>query len=311
VSAATSLVVFIAAGHLGDPAMSSLRLAIEQTLGSSSHITIEVTDDLPAQVDAELLSDMLGVTALAEVTWQQPQIDTATVRVFARTRATWVDRKVHFVAADEDAERGRTIGYALSALVPEPPDPAPAPVVVEPAKPIVPRHPDVATPPQPALPTRTEVAIDGAATITRVSGVDLLGGAIVLRASARGGVGFHTELGARTGYLQAADARLTDLRLALGPTRSWSFDRIITAATLNAVLLRETISTGGEQRSRFIPGGSLSLQLAWHAFGPCWLGAALGAEVVIGTTKVTVGEERTMTLSAVRGVAALTFGVRL
>jgi hypothetical protein len=310
-SATASIVVLIAAGHLGAPAMASLRSAIEQTLGSSSSITIEVTDDIPVDIDAELFFDMLGITALAEVTWQQPQVDTATVRVFARTRAIWVDRRVHFVAADEDAERGRTLGYALSALVPEPAEPARAPAAAEPPKPSAPLYRDVPPTPRLPAPTGSELAIDGAAAITRVSGVDLLGGAVALRASARSGFGVHAELGARAGYLQAADARLIDLRLALGPTRSWWFDRITTAVTLNAVVLRETIAMGGEERSRFIPGGALSLQLAWHAFGPCWLGTSLGAEVVTGTTRVMVRGERTLSLSPVRVLAALTFGVRL
>jgi len=287
--------------------MSSLRSAIEQTLGASSRITVEVTDDLPADVDAELLSDMLGITALAEVTWSQPQVDTATVRVFASARATWVERKVRFVAADEDAERGRTIGYALSALVPEPSEPAPAPVVIEPTKPSVPAHRDIEPAPRVAAP----IAIEAAAAIARVSGVDLLGGGLVVRASARTGFGIQAELGARGGYLQPVDARLVDLRLAVGPTRSWWFDRLTTAVTLNAVLLRETIAVAGDERSRFIPGAALSLQLAWHAFGPCWLGASLGAEVVTGATHVIIGGERTVSLSPVRALTALTLGVRL
>jgi len=307
-SSAASLIVFVAAGHLGDPAMSSLRGAIEQTLGASSRITIEVSDEVPSDADAELLSDMLGVTALGEVVWLEPPADIATVRVFARTRAAWVDRKVRFQVADEDAERGRTIGYALSALVPEPPEEAPAPSPVPSSAPVA--HDLIAPTSRPAS-SRSAVSIDAFAALTRVSGIDLLGGGATLTASAPSGFGLHAEASARAGHFQAADVHILDLRVAIGPTRVWSFERIRTALTLSAVAMRETVTVARAERSRLIPAGALSLHVAWHAFGACWLGVSLGAEVVPGATEVFVGADRAVRMSPVRALGALTFGLRL
>lgn len=306
-AAIASVFVFVAAGHLGDPAIASMRTAIEQTLGASARITIDVTDEIPSDDDAVLLSDMLAVTAVAEVSWREPKVDAATVRVFARTHATWVDRLVRFQPADEDFERGRTIGYALSAFVPEPTEPPPEPAPAEPPPPPV--HRDVAPPPPPPPSLSPSLSLDLAASMARVSGVDLLGGGIVA-AWVRRGIGARAQLGVRAGRLDAVDASLVDLRVAVGPAYTWSFDRITTGVALDAVLLRETIAHGGERRSQLLPAGAISFQLSWDAFGPVWLGASLGAEVVAGTTRVVVGSEPASSLSPVRTLATLTIGVR-
>ena len=122
------LVVFVVAPGGEKDAMSvALERAARQTLGATADIVVERVDRSPTEAEAAARGAERHATAIAEVAWRDPEHRRAELHVRARESAPWIDREIGFAPSDAPAEQGRTIGFALASMLPEPATPPPSP----------------------------------------------------------------------------------------------------------------------------------------------------------------------------------------
>jgi hypothetical protein len=154
---ALTLIILVAVGDgSGGTARSMLR-ATRGALGLLSHVELREVRDPASDAQAVAAEQRAHADAVVELTWVDPAHHAARVRVHLARTGRWVDRTIGFQASDVEAERGRTIGFAVASMFPEELAPAepepPAPVPSPPPAPPPPAPPPPALPaPPPALP---------------------------------------------------------------------------------------------------------------------------------------------------------------
>lgn len=305
-----AIVVLIAAAHGASPATSAMIVSAEETLGA--HVALHAVEEMPADDDAALLGDMLGSDAVVEITWPEQKFGRARIRLYARRRAMWIEREVTFAPGDAEVERGRTVGYAFAAMIPEAIATSEADVVVEPAaRPIVVAPPrkaapalvrDVVTEPRPprfTLEVRGNGLYGGAAT--------LLGAGLAGRWLAASPWSLGAGIDLRRGLL--GPVVLSSVRISIGAAARVSLGPRVDVA-LGLDLAAEYLSSrlGDATATRWIPLAIVAPELSWFALDSLALVLAPYAEVAAGPAVVTIGGAEIGRLPAVR--IGLTAGVR-
>ncbi len=308
------LVVFF----VGVPTPAALSPAMVGSLHEAAPdvvVSVDAWEPPPRDEDAELYGDMVRANAVAAVTMSG---STASVRMFARIRGTWSERVVEFAVADAALERGRTLGFTLAALLPDPaeavvgapiasgdapakaPERTPAPLVDAPKRPL-----------GVAPVVGTESALSAGATLAQLGGFSAVGASLGARWSFPSQLAIAMEVQARTARIPSVSARLLDLRLAIGLGRWWEAGSWRFGVQADGVVMRTSIARDVDERARFIPAFALSSFVEWPVIGASYMGASVGAEVVPGETRVYVGSEGVLALPPLRLLVALRFGLRL
>ncbi len=243
------------------------------------------------------------------------------------------ERVVVFGAADPDRERGRTLGFAVAAMIPDdvrgpddaPPPPPPKPEAVPPTPP-TPAPTPSPSPPREAPPRSSrstpiddarlwlDASAQGATGFTGTA--SSLGGALAVRMPLRPIV---LRLGGavRGGEIEEVEASSTTFRGDAGVGfYAFVLDRqVMLGARTGLVVFRHSLIRTDPNSGAEISGGHTLFGMeamaegAW-VFSPRLAAvAAAGTEVAFGTTRVLVGASRITAIPALRPVAEL--GIRL
>jgi hypothetical protein len=306
-------------------------------LAGRAELVVEHVKSLPPDDQALARATALKAEIVVEVTW--PSGDDARAHLHAHLRRTspWVDRDLGFATTAPAWERGRAVGLAIAAMVPddEPPTPTPtptpaptaptAPTSAPPAArpPRAPRvrdvGPDERTPPPTPRNGRPHVAIGALGELAPSSGGEGFGGGArvdgtwsltpLLAARASAGARFDPFPDARAHVSSVVAGGGLALRLfGLADGSSLVVRADLLAAYIS--VLRDRRDGGAERHGRFVPTtalfaeGSLALaSLSPHAS----LVVALGVEVALGTTTIEVAGDSTFALPRTRPLGQLGF----
>jgi hypothetical protein len=151
-----TILLFVAAGEGSDATTRAMARATREALGPAA--TVEVRET-PTRLtdDAALIAEQLArADAVVDLTWTDPAHRNATLRVHIARSGRWIGRSIGFMPSDASTERGRTIGFAVVSMLPEPADqPPPAADAAPPPAPL-PSPLPAPPPPLAALPQADE-----------------------------------------------------------------------------------------------------------------------------------------------------------
>ncbi len=163
------VIVFVAAGGAADATTRAMERATHDALGLEAHVDVHETEIVPSDLDVLVAEQKAHAAAVVELTWAE-QGRQARLRVHVARSGRWISRTIGFVPSDADAERGRTIGFAVASMLPEATPEGP-----EPPEPTPPTSPPPPTPPASAVAPVTPVTVADparAAVAPRSSGPD-------------------------------------------------------------------------------------------------------------------------------------------
>src|SRR4051794_38411248 len=127
-SAALVLLVLVARGEEG-PATAAMASAVREAVLIDAQIDLREVASVPKDEDAIALARDTHATAVVELVWHDAKHRRVTLHFHSENAPQWTDRQLSFAATDSDADRGRTMGFALVSMLPEtltrPPPPLP------------------------------------------------------------------------------------------------------------------------------------------------------------------------------------------
>jgi hypothetical protein len=146
-----TILLIVSTQDASDPALSSVRSAVAQSLSWDADLVIENRVTLPIDAEADALAADVHAAMVGELHWEGATRERAILHVHVDHQPEWVDRTIDFQRADAPAERGRAIGVVLAAMLPNAgAASAGAAPTTAPGLPVVPS----ALPPVPPSPTR-------------------------------------------------------------------------------------------------------------------------------------------------------------
>jgi len=318
-ASAIVLVVFVSASDARDPSTAALVSAARTALGPGAIVTMRETQKTPTDDEAVAIGQELHASAVAEVVWDDAQHLRARIHVHVEGAARWIDRELGFVSADAPGERGRTIGFTLASMLPEPPahDEPPPPPAPPPSPPPVSAPPfTTAESPRPLPPPKpTRGAVDAAALgsvgIAGYGGG--IGAALALRWNLGAGFALRFGAGARGGEVPPAQASSLFVFGAAGVAWSapWRAGPVGFGARADLLLTRLQLSHLDEddptpvRQSRWIGGADALLEATWLFSQSAGIFGALGTELAFGTTNVVVKQAQVAVVPLVRGVSEI------
>jgi hypothetical protein len=115
-----TLILLVAAGESGDATTRGIADATQDALGSESRVLVRESEG-GAPDDAQALATERSsrANAVVELCWVAPRHRRATLRMHVASTGSWIERHFAFRRADADAERGRTLGFAVASILPE------------------------------------------------------------------------------------------------------------------------------------------------------------------------------------------------
>jgi hypothetical protein len=130
-----TILLFVATGEGADATTRAMARATREALGPGASVEVRETPTGLTE-DAALIAEQLGhVDAVVDLTWTDPNHRNATLRVHVARTGRWVGRSIGFMPSDASTERGRTIGFAVVSMLPEPVDPPQLPAPADSAAP--------------------------------------------------------------------------------------------------------------------------------------------------------------------------------
>lgn len=111
------VIVFVAAGGAADATTRAMERAAQDALGLEAHVDVHETGTVPSDLDVLVSEQKAHAAAVVELTWAE-QGRQARLRVHVARSGRWISRSIGFVPSDADAERGRTIGFAVASMLP-------------------------------------------------------------------------------------------------------------------------------------------------------------------------------------------------
>jgi hypothetical protein len=306
-SAAMTLVVLIASRDAIDPATDALRTAAHAALGVDVDVLVHFVQEMPPDDVALETGRALSADAVAEVAWADADHRHAALHVHIQGANRWIDRDIGFDPADADVERGRTLGFAVAAMMPdEMRTRAPAPVE-PPAATVSSADEGPARSANPHASHPSRGAIDLLAAGAAGGDATGIGGQLVVRLYLDPHWALVGSAGGRVG--QDSGAQATALFLFGGPGLSWrglpADSRFRVGARLDLLAMRESLSrTGADAQSRWLPGADLMAELSGQVTRGAALMLAAGGEGAFGTTDVFVRGQKVSTIPLLRLVAS-------
>jgi hypothetical protein len=113
-----TLVILVAAGEAASPGASAMAQGARDAFAGTV-AAVHETRAAPTDADAMGIEEESHPDAVAELIWRDADHRRATLRVHLRRSARWVERSFTFGPSDPAAERGRTLGFAVAAILPE------------------------------------------------------------------------------------------------------------------------------------------------------------------------------------------------
>ena len=317
---ALALAILIVASDANDPSTTAAIDAARGTLGEGSRVRVETFAGAPTSEDIAAAS--AGADAAVVLTWE-PDHRRAHLHLWRPADRAWIDRDIAFDPRDAPKERGRTIGFALATMMPEPPV-AWAPAVAPPAPPptaIAREKPDethAAPSRQPSLRT-----LAGAVTAAGVGALSLGG----YGGGGGGVVGAEWYFVPRVGVRVSFSARASDvgpvaasayvLSAGVGPrfvilqSGAWEV-----GARTELLLMWEQVShldsddASTQRQARFLPGALALADVGWSFTDSASVALSAGAEVAFGQTDLYLRGQRVAALVPARLVSELGFRLR-
>jgi hypothetical protein len=331
----TILLLVLAADPAADTAASAMAASAADGLEGRAHVELERVSKLPSDDDAVQRATAAKATAVIEVSWPDADGRRAHLHAHLKPDAAWIDRDVLFEKTSKPWERGRAIGLAIAAMLPEEAaaakepvvEPAPEPEPVVPTPPPPPVAPSVNSGASPVVVSKT---VDADRPLTRAAtsfDLVLLG---ELATSFRDPVATTARLGAtywpsswlgvrvlagyRASSVTAASARVAHFDggagLAARLYGSTAGLRVVMYADVRVareVVTRTRLDGVEEQRAHTLPYAALTGE-AGYGFAPNFgLVLTLGAELALGRTTLTVRDSAVSSLPAI----SLTSGLGL
>lgn len=316
---------------------SALTAASIDGLAERAELVVEHVKATPADEQALGRAKALHADVVIEVSWPGGDASRARLHAHLRPSAPWVDREFAFATTAPAWERGRSVGLAIAAMVPDddpgaasttPSAPTPAaPPTTSPARAAQPeRRATTDAPPIDDLPSRAPAPSGAPSRAARLE-LGLLGevappsGATSAGGGARldgtwwlGDLGARATVGARFETF-AGDARVADLGAGVGLAY-----RVLGRADGRALIVRADLSAsyvtvgrergGGEseRHARFLPVVAAFAEGALPLTRQLWARVALGAELGLGETRIAVDEREVGALPRVRLLGQLGLG---
>jgi hypothetical protein len=325
-----TVVILVAAGGASDPTTYAIERAATQALGRSARVVVHESVGTPTDSEALAAAPVTGPGAVVEVTWGDGGHRVASLRVHLAGGERWLDRTIGFGANDADAERARTIGFALASMIPESETsgaadagapgaaaPAPEPTTL-PATLAVPEVDHAST--EASGPAR-RFALDffavGAAALD--ASIATGGGGGALEAFVLPAVSVRFGGAVRAGSMASAQGTVLTLLGTAGvsvhPWRPTPTRPVGAALRLDYVVLSESVSHESpagattSTRSRALSGGDLLAEFEWSFAPGVELVLGGGVEESFATTYIDLNGARVATLPPLSALAEA--GLRL
>jgi hypothetical protein len=286
--------IVVAAGDGQGQVTQAMREAAIEALGSGARVRLR---ELPVISDegARIIERELGAQVVALVSWRDSEHLQAQLRVHMPSRDLWTDRSMEFTSTDSPLERGRTLGFAIAAMLPE--EVLPREEGAEGGSPETPAPPDRSTASGPraaaSLKAIGSLGVGGPASAAGAGvDVDLF---VVRRLSLGAGGGVRNGAaspvpGSHFSMYFAAGFAWWALLPAPGADRGPSLGLRADARAL----YESVVVTGGGltgRSGRWLPAADLAVELAWSLGHSLAVVAATGAEVAFGVTDIYVEQQ--------------------
>lgn len=316
------LVVLVAAGD--DPTSTDAAAqAARAALSPASSVIVHraaPSDDASA-LDYERAA---GADAVVVLTSSRSVGTRVRLRIHRRASDAWHEREFVFEGADNPGERGRTLGFALASMFPEP-GPSPAAAAAEPAS-ALPAVPEATpnervAPAAPVSPPALRASIDAAV----IAGVGLDGPA----GGVGGRVGGGWLVAPRTAVRIDASARReevpsaqsTSLLITAGPGFVFdlvpsgpgrAFGAAARGSAIAIVHIHRRVGDGPTpvSKSRWLPGVAAVLEGSLRLSESTSLLAAAGLEAAFGYTDLVVNGRKVATIPPLRAIGDLGLRIR-
>ncbi len=317
-----------------DVAASALTAATIDGLAGRAEVVVEHVRSLPADDQASARAAQAKADVIVEVSWPDAEGRRAHLHVQLRRATPWIDRELSFATTAPHWERGRAVGLAIAAMVPDdelarptappatPTSAAPSAATAPSKKPTASR--DVAArSPEPAPVVAPELAPSGVqlgallelAPWSNGNGFGV-GGRLEATRWLTPRIGLRATLGARHEPYAQATASVTSVEGGGGiALRIWAFpdgSSVIARADALADYLsvaRDRRDGTTERHGRFVPATALVAEGSFAAAPRTFFVGAVGTELALGTTSLTIGPNGAGTLPSARWLVQL--GVRL
>jgi len=328
----TILLLVLVTDPSAEIAAAALAASTADGLEGRAIVELERVTKLPADTEAVHRADAAKATAVIEVSWPDADGRRAHLHAHLRPTAPWIDRDVTFAATSKPWERGRAVGLAIAAMIPDeapPPEPAPPPPIEEKApEPPPPSPPPAIAPVAPDTPRDTvALPLPRPASKRRSSlEVSLLGElgeafrgerfAAGARLSVTGwatrDLGLRVLGGYRSSNVDAAGAAVEHLDVGAGFSARLSGTtdrfRIVLFGDLRIArdVLTRTRSDGvDEVRGRWLPAFALTAEASYGVTPSLGVIATFGPELALGRTTLAVRDAPVSSLPRVLLLAGL------
>ena len=314
------VVILVAIGEANHPATLGAAAATRELLGPDLAVEVREMEVVPNDERALSLGTALHAAAVAELAWDVATHRQVRIRFHLDRRPGFNDRLILFSEADDIAERGRTVGYAIASMMTAP--------AMDPTRPTPPSRPESGSAPPVAHPesgvkTSTSRAMDVAAA----GAIGVNGPASGWGASLSGRWTFIAPLAVRVGASaragQVTPAQSTSLFMHAAAGVAWTMlpatrtTPLELGARLDALLMREQLThfdaedatdTEPVTAMRWLPGADAAFEATWLFSPNAGFLGSFGAELALGRTDVTIHREWVASIPPVRLVLQL--GVR-
>jgi hypothetical protein len=284
-AAAALLAILVTTGDAEAPEIISMMAAATEAAGSSDAIRL-VPSSVPSDDEARRQERLLSALATVQLAFEGADHRRVRLRLHAVRTDRWIDREIVFSPGDSDAERGRTLGFAIASMLPEG-DPT---LHLEAAAPIAPAPP--------ARPLGRRVAALAACAGAGVGGpAGGWGGALGFDWFVADAFSVGGRVAARGGHIEALDGRTVATTVGGGgawwPLAPTAERRLGLALRADLLLLHHLVSHqradgGAEWKGRALPGAGLLVEATYRLAGQLELLLGGGAELAFGTIDVTV-----------------------
>ncbi len=112
----TIVAILLAAGEASSPTADAMIGAITEALGPTTFLVLR-SSVAPSDAEALQIEHESRAEAVARVNWEGPGHSTAVLRTHLASSDRWIERHISFLPGDSRAERWRTLGFSVAALL--------------------------------------------------------------------------------------------------------------------------------------------------------------------------------------------------
>lgn len=307
-SAATLVIILVGSGEAGSDWAAGTLQALREALDRRVAIELSESPDPPPagayQVSVEFSRDQKRATLrCVQPAGRQP-------------------KRLEFKRSDRPLDRGRAVGYALGALLPElradapavepapPPAPTPEPPAASPSPPAPPPPAAADAQPPPAV-GRLALEATGFVSSSFVSSQPGFGGSLSLELRTLDWLGVRLGAGAAFGNSPLpSEATLRELIGRLGArARLWAGERTALSLLAHALLVQVAMHRATTDRESWRGGAELSVELALRTTAALALFLKPTARTTFGAIQIYVDGQRVAAITPF--VFALELGLRV